>query len=209
MAVDDIYGLKGISDSLVYIDEDVTDWQRDEVNNMILQELARMNIQEPHLSLENRFLPNDRDDVALLKEIYLREEQEELVLDDTTFSIGGVDMSKYTNLTTEENEINYENLYLSLSHSILRKRSLTLASVTNDVNKNKWLITNDNLAQYNQSLEEEVMKKRKAVDEINVSRKKQQMDFKPTNDVLETSWQDAVKECIDIGVECASLELSR
>ncbi|ODV97355.1 hypothetical protein PACTADRAFT_49084 [Pachysolen tannophilus NRRL Y-2460] len=184
--------LEQVNDSLVYIDDEITQQEREEVNKLVTQELASFDVNKLYPSLENRY------EILLVRKNKvepLKKKNDEIIIP----SIGGIDLTRYNNLTTESNELDYAKLYTSLAHSMLRQRSLTISNFNNDIIvKNKWLLYNNQLSCYNSILKKELNKKRKAIDDINEQRKKLQLNYKPLDEYLQNKWREEIKACVDV-----------
>ncbi|ODQ59648.1 hypothetical protein WICANDRAFT_78285 [Wickerhamomyces anomalus NRRL Y-366-8] len=101
-------------DSLPYIDEDVTDEERQNIEKLILEELSLIKLNEIHPKVKELYtLPQPHHLIADIGE-------EELT--DPGFSLGGIDLSDYSNLE------NTESLQKSLVFTSLRNKSLKLSS---------------------------------------------------------------------------------
>lgn len=121
-------------------------------------------------------------------------------LNDPGFSLGGVDLSHYSNLD------NPESLQKSFVFTILRNKSLKLAS---KFGKNQWLISNDQFEYSNNQIKEELNHKKRKIDVINSERKTMQLEAKPVIDYLEDRWNQGIRNNVDIGVETIKLQLKQ
>ncbi|CCH45329.1 Pre-mRNA-splicing factor [Wickerhamomyces ciferrii] len=177
-------------DSLPYIDQDITDQERQSVERLILDELKSTDISKIHSKVDELYpLPEPSSIVSNIKE-----EQ----FSDPDFTLGGIDLSKYSNLD------DLESLQNSIVFTDLRNKSLKLA---NKFGKNQWLLGND-LHQYsNEQISEELQNKRRKINDINYERKQIQLEAKPVIDYLEQRWQQGIKSNVDIGVEVIKLQL--
>lgn len=119
----------------------------------------------------------------------------------------GIDMSRYSEFTGEgddEDSINYNRIYTSLSYSALHERNLAIAS-TESVTEDLVRIQQNHLnstRNIENGLSAEVNKKRERLDEINGERKRRQVDeFEPVNDYLQERWKDGIKNVVELGIE--------
>lgn len=133
----------------------------------------------------------------------------------------GIDLNRYKhtdipndsfNLPNDQQQINPnehdDNLYTSLSYSILQDRNLSLIRQNNsqfDLLQNQHL---NELSQLEDDYRNELHTKRQRIDEVNVIRKKRQVvDFKPVNDYLNDRWKDGIKSVVDLGIESTRMDM--
>lgn len=100
----------------------------------------------------------------------------------------GIDMSRYDD--------SLEALYYANNHY----RSLTMIlNNQNNFTQHQELIDN-----VEHDLNDNIEKKRKMIDDINMMRNKRQtIDFKPINDYLSDRWKDGIKSIVDLSVEAS------
>lgn len=171
------------------IDEDVTDEERQNIEKLILEELSLIKLNEIHPKVKELYtLPQSHHLIADIGE-------EELT--DPGFSLGGIDLSDYSNLE------NTESLQKSLVFTSLRNKSLKLSS---QFGKNQWLLSNDQFEHSNEQIKQELNSKKRKIDEINLDRKNMQLEAKPVIDYLEERWNQGIKNNVDIGVETIKLQ---
>lgn len=171
------------------IDEDVTEEDRHNIEKLILEELSTTNLGKIHPKVDELYPL--RDPHPLISKF--TDEQ----LNDPEFSLGGVDLSDYSNLD------NPESLQKSLVFTSLRNKSLRLAS---KFGKNQWLLSNDLFEESNNQIREELNYKKRKIDEVNLERKTIQLEAKPVIDYLEERWNQGIKSNVDIGVEVLKLQ---
>lgn len=177
------------SNSFQDIDEDITDEERQNIQTLILEELSTTDLRKIHPKVDELYpLPKPHALISNFKD-------EEL--NDPEFSLGGVDLSDYSNLE------NPESLQKSLVFTSLRNKSLRLAS---NFGKNQWLLSNDLFEESNNQIREELNYKKRKIDEVNAERKAIQLEAKPVIDYLEERWNQGIKSNVDIGVEVLKLQ---
>jgi len=177
---------------IVDIDQDITDEERYDVEKLILQELKSTDLNKIHPKVDELYpLPEAH---KLISQITTEE------LEDPNFSLGGIDLSDYSNLE------NPESLQKSLVFTSLRNKSLRIAS---KFGKNQWLISNDLFEESNNQIREEVQNKKRKIDEINYERKSMQLEAKPVIDYLEDRWNQGIKNNVDIGIEVIKLQVEQ
>lgn len=206
------------------IDEPITEQERHNVEQLIRLELANnenggdSNGLHP---LVNEVIPlpnpNRSTPSPLLMQEIERYEQEEDTDDeqepDRRLS-NGIDLSRYSNFNddglndNDDDNINYNNLYSTLSYSMLHERNLTLM---NENNEQLAQLEQNHLSQLSDLKEdqhEQLTRKRQQIEDINVIRKKRQVvDFKPVNDYLNDRWKDGIKSVVDLGIESARMDM--
>lgn len=158
---------------------------------------------------------NNMSKPLLIQEIERYEqEQDDEDIDETSAKIlqDGIDMSKYSEFTTTNasgrEDIRYDNLYATLSYSLLQNRDLSLLSQ----NEQQLIQLQEHHISDLETIEEEyrqdLSKKRQRIEEINVLRKRRQVvDFKPVNDYLNDRWKDGIKSVVELGIEAKRMDM--
>ncbi|KAH3666387.1 hypothetical protein WICMUC_005655 [Wickerhamomyces mucosus] len=176
-------------DSLPYLDSDPTDLERNQIDELIREELKDIDIDKQlHPSIDQTKLK-----ISLIEGITkpINEEQND------NFTIGGIDMSRYSNLS------DYKILQISTSYTYLKKLSNVLQiKYTN----NQWLINNDQLKHNNELIRQEIVNKRQKIDEINSYRQLKQQEIKPMLDYLNNKWEESLNNNINLGIEILKLK---
>lgn len=188
-----------ILDNLGYIDEAPSEKEKAQIEGLIQQEISSIDTTSLH-PRAGALLPGKWTTNCMMgNEVDILEASG----DTQNFSIGGLDLSRYSDMTTGEGgEIDQDRLLTVLSYSDIRQRSLDLLSSNG---KNQWLIHNDSIHQGNERLKHELKRKRNEADGLVQERKRQQKDFAPLNSYLTERWREGIQGCISIGAECARL----
>ncbi|CDK27357.1 unnamed protein product [Kuraishia capsulata CBS 1993] len=190
---------------LPYIDAEPAEEDMLVVEQSIRKELVGMDTSSLHPEVSESKATKFGSMIESHLDQLITSEQKKEFLDN---GLGGVDLSKYSRLTsdTDDSQYDLEKLQMALSYTQMRNRSLTVMMA---YGKNKWLVANDELERENESLEAALSTKREQIDEINRERKRRQLDYKPVKEYLEERWSQAVRDCVEVGVECARVELER
>lgn len=210
-------------DHLPYIDDIVTPDERANVEQLVINELETQTNQSNNAlhPLVEQMLPlrvnneNNMSKPLLIQEIERYEqEQDDEDIDETSAKIlqDGIDMSKYSEFTTTNasgrEDIRYDNLYATLSYSLLQNRDLSLLSQNEQqlVQLQEHHISD--LEMIEEEYRQDLSKKRQRIEEINVLRKRRQVvDFKPVNDYLNDRWKDGIKSVVELGIEAKRLDM--
>lgn len=142
----------------------------------------------------------------LLQDIerYEEEEPDDEEGDQQHSIVNGIDMSKYTEFADANDEIHYDRLYTTLSHSMIQERNLGIASSQQGNIVNQQAGHLQKIRKFHDDMASDLQSKRESVDEINHERKRRQIvDFKPVNDYLQRRWKDGLKNVVDLGIETA------
>mmetsp|Transcript_1751 Transcript_1751/g.1901 ORF Transcript_1751/g.1901 Transcript_1751/m.1901 type:complete len:223 (-) Transcript_1751:705-1373(-) len=210
-------------DHLPYIDDIVTSDERANVERLVINELETQTNQsnnELHPLVEQMLPLRDNNENNMSKPLLIQEieryeqEQDDEDIDETSAKIlqDGIDMSKYSEFTTTNasgrEDIRYDNLYATLSYSLLQNRDLSLLSQ----NEQQLIQLQEHHISDLETIEEEyrqdLSKKRQRIEEINVLRKRRQVvDFKPVNDYLNDRWKDGIKSVVELGIEAKRMDM--
>ncbi len=201
--------LELILDTLSYIDDDISVSDRENSEAQITEELKKIH-QTALSSKVEKLLPsipltNSLLNLEIGKLEKLPKKNLKTIFND--YTMGGVDMSRYSNLYEDSNNENLDHLraYVALAYTSNRLRSNNLLG---EYGKNHWLRTVDDTSNILGLLERNVEKKRKDVEEINSNRKKQQLDAQPRLSYLEEQWEKGVKSCLEVGIAVEELNNS-
>ncbi|KAI0463358.1 hypothetical protein LJB42_003382 [Komagataella kurtzmanii] len=177
-------------DYLSNIDNEPTDEELKTVKDLISLELKSMKILHPKVDQMFPSIPSSIQ--SSLEEI-------DSLQDKITFTFNGISESRYQEAKTND------QLDTLISYTEIHHRSLELLQ---ENTRNLYLINNSQLESLQEGLNATIAHKRKLVDRINSSRKRQQVDFRPLNEHLNKSWKESIKSSVDYGVECARIELA-
>lgn len=123
---------------------------------------------------------------------------------------GGIDLSRYAEFAgSDDNSINYNSMYATLSYAMIQDRNLDLLQQ----NESSLRSLQEHAISGVQNQCEEYLvnltRKRKTIDDINSERKrKQESGFKPVNDYLNERWKEGLKSAVDMSVEAARIQHS-
>ncbi|ANZ77992.1 BA75_04652T0 [Komagataella pastoris] len=177
-------------DYLSNVDNEATDEELKLVKDLISQELK--SAKKLHPKVDQKFPPIPSIIQSSLEEI-------DSLQDKITFTFNGISESRYQEAKTDD------QLDTLVSYTEMHHRSLELLQ---ENTRNLYLINNSQLESIQEGLNQTIARKRKLVDRINNSRKRQQVDFRPLNKHLNNSWKESIKSSVDYGVECARIELA-
>ncbi|KAH3674265.1 hypothetical protein WICPIJ_009628 [Wickerhamomyces pijperi] len=177
-------------DSLPYIDDDISDLQRTQIDDLISKELSTQDLTQLHPSITVT-----KPDISLIRNI----KEDQILKED--FTLGGVDLQRYSSNLT-----NSETLQQTISYTYLQSQSMLL-SLTHS--PNQWLTTNSQLQQANSLLESETRTKRQKINEINDYRETKQLEVKPTLRYLEEQWEGSIQRNLDLGVELLRMRVEK
>lgn len=169
------------------------------------------------LPMSNNHLTTPETTPRLLQEIERYEEEHiedthEEMLENNNHGLpqivrGGIDMSRYSEFTDSNGQIQYDNLYSTLSYAILQGRNLDMVSDHQEDLLRAQQLHLQNLQGVQAQVESTLERKRERVDEVNEQRKRRQLvDFKPVNDYLQERWKDGIRSVIDLGIEAGKLD---
>lgn len=187
-----------------YLEESITPEERSQVEQLIQIELSNQyghhrNHLHPHidtvlpipeLPLSNRLLDHKFEE---------DEDMEEGEEEDNKLEHSGIDMSRYTDTSKPD------NIYTTMSYSVLQARNDDL--VTESQYRASCAQHINNLSLLNQACDSSINNKRKALDDLNLNRKKLHMNQENLNSYLNDQWKDGLKSVVDIGVEIKRLEM--
>lgn len=205
------------------IDDIVTLDERTNVEQLVINELETQTNQINNTlhPLVEQMLPlreNSESNLSrplLMQEIERYEqEQDDEDIDETNAKIlqDGIDMTKYSEFTSTNasggEDIRYDNLYATLSYSLLQNRDLSLLSQNEQQLEQLQEHHISNLATIEEEYKQDLSNKRQRIEEINVLRKRRQVvDFKPVNDYLNDRWKDGIKSVVELGVEAKRMDM--
>ena len=197
-----------VVDYLPYIDDEVTDLEKELAENLVQEEFSKLDKKTLN-SIHKRVkqIGTYQNETPKYKSSLLTQ-----AAGDDKFKskiengegIGGIDLTMYSKVFNDDGSLNEDLYNITLNCTLMRQRSLELLQ---KYGKNQYLIFNDNLENSNKLLEIEIDKKRKQIDEVNQERKRICTDFKPMNDYLKDKWKDSLNNLITTSVECARLQL--
>jgi pre-mRNA-splicing factor SPF27 len=195
-------------DHLPYLEESITAEERAEVEQLIQIELTNHLNQRLHPRVDTLLpLPiHDHQSLPLGNNNDLLnnrfDEDDDMDDDDAPPPlIHGIDSQRYQ----DTSDINH--IYTTLSYSTLQQRNDLLAT------QNMTQFTQDyedhlsHLQSLNLSYEECLSRKRKAIDALNIVRKKKQLEATSVNDYLQDRWKEGLKTVVDLGVEAKRMEM--
>lgn len=120
----------------------------------------------------------------------------------------GVDLSRYSAFTSEDGDINYENLYSTLSYASMQQRLLSLALQNTDSIKASEDSNLESLKVMKEDYSSSLHQKRRQIDDFNLIRKKRQVvEFGPVNEYLNERWKDGIRSAVDLGIEASKIDL--
>lgn len=184
---------------LPYLEESITPEERSQVEQLIQIELSNQygnrNLHPqveavlpiPELPLSNRLLDQKF------------EEDEDMEDDEEKDDQTGIDMARYQDTS------NINNLYTTMSYSILQARNDEL--VTESQYTATYSQHLNQLLQLHHTTEASISNKRKALDDLNLTRKKLHLAQENLNSYLQDQWKDGLKSVVDLGVEIKRLEM--
>lgn len=199
--------------------------ERSNVEELVRNELSNQNnsANYPLHPLVEQMLPlTENNEInhtrpALLHEIerYEEEQQHEADFDESNIGIieNGIDMSRYSQFTAKNESgketILYDNMYSTLSYSLLQNRNLSLLSQNEDQIRNLQLQHLNNLTVIEEEYTNDLHQKRQRIDDVNTTRKRRQVeDFKPVNDYLNDRWKEGIKSVVDLGIEAGRMNMN-
>lgn len=175
-------------DLLPYIDEEISDLERSQIDQLIAEELTNQDTTKLHPSITPEVLS-----IPLIKDIQQIDNIDE-------FTLGGIDLSRYNDLTNED------ILKTSMVYTYLKKQSSLLDL---KFGKNQWLINNSQLKHSNDLIQEEISNKRQRINQLNEYRAIKQQEVKPMLDYLSNRWEESISKNVDLGIEILKLRLSQ
>ncbi|GME77756.1 unnamed protein product [Ambrosiozyma monospora] len=116
---------------------------------------------------------------------------------------------KYSNIMNESNEIDEQKLTIMASYSLQRESNLEVYTEMKNSIDGEWKIYNKQLDALKNKLDDEIVSKKRKIDELKIERKTESQQFKQVNDFLTDKWVSKNKELVDIGVEYAKQELQK
>lgn len=174
---------------------------------VIDEEPSDFNVQQARKLVEKALEgPNElHPGVAPLKASFLSDEIEDLVeKSGKGENMDAIDMSRYSNLYEETGEINVDRVMTALIYTQYRQENLEMLA---RYGKNPWLISNDATGHDLAALELELNQLKEQENEINVTRKRKQLELQPTLNYLSSRWQSTIRGLVDVNV--ANLKLER
>lgn len=166
------------------MDRDLTEEERAQIQALIDEELKTQDINVIHPQVDALYpMPHQP---ALIKHI-----SPEDVENNEEFTLGGVDIQRYSNLEDSE------ALQQSLAYTYLRQSSLRVHA---HIGNNQWLAENELQEFTNRMLEDEVGRKRQVVNGVNSERKRLQGEVQPVVEYLEARWVQSVQKNVQLGV---------
>ncbi|QEL59947.1 hypothetical protein SBP28_001968 [Candidozyma auris] len=182
-------------DSLPYIDHSITPQELRRVEQLVQNEVAHINTDEMHPAP----LGERNDGGSISSEQHTQ----------------GIDMSRYTDFhddhdNDDDNDsdngehVNHDRMYTSLAYSVLRERNASIALQNEESISSIRNAHLESLSKMELSYRDQLTKKRQRVEEINMERKRRQLDFMPTNELQEQTWQEGVNSMVDMGLHKSS-----
>lgn len=178
------------------LDTSITPEERRAVELLVLNELSSTNTNtlHPRVQLELPLSSNSPRPLLLL-------DVERMDMEDPEGeSIGGISMDRYTHFDAEAGP-DCARIYTALSYAVLRERNASLQAQNGGEHVRLQQAYVDSLTLLGSTYEHELQHKRRHVDDINVARKRRQMDFEPVAAYLELRWLEGIKGLVDVGLE--------
>lgn len=110
-----------------------------------------------------------------------------------------IDMERYAEFG-DEDDVDYDRLYTSLSYGILRERNSRLLERSFELGLEAQRAIRSSLDEMNASYDQGTERKRQHVDDINSERQLKQAQFQPVAGYLEMRWQSGIQTLVDRGI---------
>lgn len=194
-------------DSLPYIDHSITPQELRRVEQLVQNEVAHINTDEMHPAV-GPLLPLSSNMDRFRQPLGERSDGGSISSEQHT---QGIDMSRYTDFhddhdNDDDNDsdngehVNHDRMYTSLAYSVLRERNASLALQNEESISSIRNAHLESLLKMELLYRDQLTKKRQRVEEINMERKRRQLDFMPTNELQEQTWQEGVNSMVDMGL---------
>lgn len=110
-----------------------------------------------------------------------------------------IDMERYVEFGDDE-DVDYDKLYTSLSYGILRERNSRLMEQSFELGLEAQRAIRSSLDDLSSTYSQGIERKRQRLDEINSERQLKQTQFQPVAGYLEMRWQSGIQTLVDRGI---------